>query len=72
MVREEEQGTLAGNSTQSNPGVLGQVRDIIMDSFEGGEVLKGKDIIDALPQEVRDLFRKLLIQQKTIRTKTTD
>jgi hypothetical protein len=43
-----------------------------MDSFERGEVVRGREIINALPQEVKDLFRKLQIQQKTARTKTTN
>ena len=72
MVREREQGILAGNSARSNPGALGQVRDNIMESFERGEVVRGKEIINALPQEVRDRYRKLFIQQTTVRTQTTN
>ena len=72
MVREEEQGILAGNSAQANPGVLGQVRDRVMESFQGGEVLRGRGIIDAQAQEVRDHFADLQRKQKNTRTKTTN
>merc|ERR1711888_171369 len=43
-----------------------------MDSFERGEVFRGREIINAQPQEVRDLFRELQRKQKTTRTKTTN
>merc|ERR1711888_386531 len=43
-----------------------------MDSFERGEVLRGREIINAQPQEVRDLFKELQRKQKTTRTKTTN
>merc|ERR1711888_342139 len=63
---------LAGTSARSNPGLLGEVQDNIMDSFERGEVLRGCKIINAQPQEVKDLFRELQRKQKTTRTKTTN
>ena len=72
MVRREGQGRLAGTSTQTNPGVLGEVQDRVMESFQGSGILRGRDIIDAQPQEVRDHFAELQRKQTNTRKKTTN
>ena len=69
MVGGEGQGILAGTSVQTNPGVLGEVQDRVMESFQ---VLRGREIIDAQPQEVRDQFAELQRKQTNTRKKTTN
>ena len=62
-----EQGTSAGTSAGTSLGVPSEVRDSIMESFQG--ILKGRDIIDAESQEINDQFTDLLKKQATTRRK---
>ena len=50
-------------------GVPGQVSDRIMESFQG--LLKGKQIIELEPQEVRDQFEELLKKKGTTKRRFT-
>ena len=65
-----EQGTSAGTSAGTSLGVPSEVGDRIMESFQG--ILKGRDIIDAESQEIKDQFADLLKKQVTTRRKLTN
>ena len=65
-----EQGTPAGTSAGTGLGAPGEVSDRIMESFQG--IKKGRDIIDAEPQEIRDQFADLMKKQGATRRKLTN
>ena len=72
MVGREEQGLPARDSTETNPGVLGGVRDSVMESFQRIGIMRGREIIDAQSQEVKDQFADLLRKQTTTRKKISN
>ena len=72
MVGGEEQGIPARDSAETNPGILGEVHDSVMESFQRIGILKGRAIIDAQSQEVKDQFADLLKKQTTTRKKISN
>ena len=55
--------------TGTGLGVPGEVSDRIMESFQG--ILKGRDIIDAESQEIKDHFSDLLKKKVTTKRRFT-
>ena len=69
---QEEQGVPAGDSAGTSSGILGEVRDSVMESFQRIGIVKGRAIIDAQSQEVQDQFADLLKKQTTTRKKISN
>ena len=65
----EQSVSVEAPSMGTGLGVPGAVTDRIMESFQG--LLKGKSIIEAESQEVRDQFAELIEKKKTTKARFT-